>query len=137
MVQTISFERAPDPFADVVLGLTVQRRPVVGRTKRCMPPEGADFLAPSEEVRGEETENPSPGPEWRNGRRRRLRIFRRKAYGFESRLRHQSLKALIAGDLAKLEEAFAVAGAPWTPGRRRDLAQSLGTSGKTTGLGEK
>ncbi len=28
------------------------------------------------------------------------------------------LKALIAGDLAKLEEAFAAAGAPWTPGRR-------------------
>jgi hypothetical protein len=29
-----------------------------------------------------------PEPEWRNGRRRRLKIFRRKAYGFESRLRH-------------------------------------------------
>jgi hypothetical protein len=28
------------------------------------------------------------------------------------------LKALIAGDLAKVEEAFAAAGAPWTPGRR-------------------
>jgi photosystem II stability/assembly factor-like uncharacterized protein len=28
------------------------------------------------------------------------------------------LKALIAGDLAKLEEAFTAAGAPWTPGRR-------------------
>ena len=28
------------------------------------------------------------------------------------------LKALIAGDLAKLEDAFAAAGAPWTPGRR-------------------
>jgi photosystem II stability/assembly factor-like uncharacterized protein len=30
----------------------------------------------------------------------------------------RDLKALIAGDLAKLEEAFAAAGAPWTPGRR-------------------
>jgi len=30
----------------------------------------------------------------------------------------RDLKALIAGDLAKLEEAFATAGAPWTPGRR-------------------
>lgn len=30
----------------------------------------------------------------------------------------RELKALIAGDLAKLEEAFAAAGAPWTPGRR-------------------
>jgi hypothetical protein len=26
----------------------------------------------------------------------------------------RNLKALIAGDLAKLEEAFAAAGAPWT-----------------------
>jgi hypothetical protein len=30
----------------------------------------------------------------------------------------RDLKALIAGELAKLEEAFAAAGAPWTPGRR-------------------
>jgi photosystem II stability/assembly factor-like uncharacterized protein len=30
----------------------------------------------------------------------------------------RDLEALIAGDLAKLEEAFAAAGAPWTPGRR-------------------
>jgi hypothetical protein len=30
----------------------------------------------------------------------------------------RDLKALLAGDLAKLEEAFAAAGAPWTPGRR-------------------
>ncbi|HKV13260.1 MAG TPA: hypothetical protein VJ725_34285 [Thermoanaerobaculia bacterium] len=30
----------------------------------------------------------------------------------------RDLQALIAGDLAKLEEAFAAAGAPWTPGRR-------------------
>jgi photosystem II stability/assembly factor-like uncharacterized protein len=30
----------------------------------------------------------------------------------------RDLKALIAGDLAKLEEAFAAAGAPWIPGRR-------------------
>jgi hypothetical protein len=30
----------------------------------------------------------------------------------------RDLKALITGDLAKLEEAFAAAGAPWTPGRR-------------------
>ena len=30
----------------------------------------------------------------------------------------RDLKALIAGDLAKLEEAFAAAGALWTPGRR-------------------
>jgi hypothetical protein len=30
----------------------------------------------------------------------------------------RDLKALIAGDLAKLEEAFAAAGAPWTPGRQ-------------------
>jgi hypothetical protein len=30
----------------------------------------------------------------------------------------RDLKALIAGDLAKLEEAFAAAGAPWTAGRR-------------------
>jgi hypothetical protein len=30
----------------------------------------------------------------------------------------RDLKALIAGDLAKLEEAFAAAGAPWVPGRR-------------------
>jgi photosystem II stability/assembly factor-like uncharacterized protein len=30
----------------------------------------------------------------------------------------RDLKALIAGDLAKLEEAFAAAGAPWTSGRR-------------------
>src|SRR5215203_1557034 len=30
----------------------------------------------------------------------------------------RDLKALVAGDLAKLEEAFAAAGAPWTPGRR-------------------
>ncbi|HET9225782.1 MAG TPA: glycosyl hydrolase [Thermoanaerobaculia bacterium] len=30
----------------------------------------------------------------------------------------RDLKALIAGDLAKLEEAFAAAGAPWTPGWR-------------------
>ncbi len=30
----------------------------------------------------------------------------------------RDLKALIEGDLAKLEEAFAAAGAPWTPGRR-------------------
>lgn len=30
----------------------------------------------------------------------------------------RDLKALIAGDLAKLEEAFAAAGAPWTPGGR-------------------
>jgi hypothetical protein len=29
----------------------------------------------------------------------------------------RDLKALLAGDLAKLEEAFAAAGAPWTPGR--------------------
>ncbi|HVR97079.1 MAG TPA: glycosyl hydrolase [Thermoanaerobaculia bacterium] len=29
----------------------------------------------------------------------------------------RDLKALIAGDLAKLEEAFAAAGAPWTPGQ--------------------
>jgi hypothetical protein len=29
----------------------------------------------------------------------------------------RDLKALIAGDLAKLEEAFAAAGAPWSPGR--------------------
>jgi hypothetical protein len=28
------------------------------------------------------------------------------------------LKALLAGDLAKLEEAFAAAGAPWILGRR-------------------
>ena len=34
----------------------------------------------------------------------------------------RDLKALIAGDLAKLEEAFAAAGAPWTPGRRVDEA---------------
>ena len=27
------------------------------------------------------------------------------------------LKALKAGDLARLEEAFTAAGAPWTPGR--------------------
>ncbi len=27
-------------------------------------------------------------PEWRNGRRKRLKIARRKACGFESRLRH-------------------------------------------------
>jgi hypothetical protein len=34
----------------------------------------------------------------------------------------RDLKALIAGDLAKLEEAFAAAGAPWIPGRGwRDL----------------
>jgi hypothetical protein len=30
----------------------------------------------------------------------------------------RDLKALVAGDLAKLEEAFAAAGAPWTSGRR-------------------
>jgi hypothetical protein len=30
----------------------------------------------------------------------------------------RDLKALIGGDLAKLEEAFAAAGAPWVPGRR-------------------
>jgi len=30
----------------------------------------------------------------------------------------RDLKALLAGDLAKLGEAFAAAGAPWTPGRR-------------------
>ncbi|HXU33232.1 MAG TPA: glycosyl hydrolase, partial [Thermoanaerobaculia bacterium] len=30
----------------------------------------------------------------------------------------RDLKALIAGDLARLEEAFTAAGAPWTPGRR-------------------
>jgi hypothetical protein len=30
----------------------------------------------------------------------------------------RDLKALIAGDLAKLEEAFAAAAAPWIPGRR-------------------
>ena len=30
----------------------------------------------------------------------------------------RDLEALIAGDLAELEEAFAAAGAPWTPGRR-------------------
>lgn len=30
----------------------------------------------------------------------------------------RDLKALIAGDLAKLAEAFAAAGAPWTPGRQ-------------------
>jgi hypothetical protein len=30
----------------------------------------------------------------------------------------RDLKALIAGDLAKLEEAFAAAGAPWISGRR-------------------
>jgi hypothetical protein len=30
----------------------------------------------------------------------------------------RDLNTLIAGDLAKLEEAFAAAGAPWTPGRR-------------------
>jgi chromosome segregation ATPase len=30
----------------------------------------------------------------------------------------RDLKALIAGDLAKLEEDFAAAGAPWIPGRR-------------------
>jgi len=30
----------------------------------------------------------------------------------------RDLKALIEGDLAKLEEAFAAAGAPWPPGRR-------------------
>jgi photosystem II stability/assembly factor-like uncharacterized protein len=30
----------------------------------------------------------------------------------------RDLKALIAGDLARLEEAFAAAGAPWIPGRR-------------------
>ncbi|HSG41189.1 MAG TPA: glycosyl hydrolase, partial [Thermoanaerobaculia bacterium] len=30
----------------------------------------------------------------------------------------RDLKALIEGDLAKLEEAFTAAGAPWTPGRR-------------------
>jgi hypothetical protein len=32
--------------------------------------------------------------------------------------KERDLKALIAGDLAKLEEAFAAAGAPWIPGRR-------------------
>jgi hypothetical protein len=30
----------------------------------------------------------------------------------------RDLKALITGDLARLEDAFAAAGAPWTPGRR-------------------
>ena len=30
----------------------------------------------------------------------------------------RDLKALILGDLARLEEAFTAAGAPWTPGRR-------------------
>ncbi len=30
----------------------------------------------------------------------------------------RDLKTLIAGDFARLEEAFTVAGAPWTPGRR-------------------
>ncbi len=30
----------------------------------------------------------------------------------------RDLKALITGDLARLEEAFAAAGAPWIPGRR-------------------
>jgi hypothetical protein len=30
----------------------------------------------------------------------------------------RDLKALITGDRVKLEETFAGAGAPWTPGRR-------------------
>ena len=30
----------------------------------------------------------------------------------------RDLKALILGDLARLEDAFTAAGAPWTPGRR-------------------
>ncbi len=45
--------------------------------------------------------------------RRDLEIARAGLGALES-----DLKALIAGDLAKLEEDFAAAGAPWTPGRR-------------------
>jgi hypothetical protein len=30
----------------------------------------------------------------------------------------RDLKSLMLGDLAKLEQAYTAAGAPWTPGRR-------------------
>src|SRR5204863_7102058 len=45
--------------------------------------------------------------------RRDLEIATAGLYALE-----RDLQALIAGDLAKLEAAFAAAGAPWTPGRR-------------------
>ena len=50
---------------------------------------------------------------WPSTQRRDLEIAKAGLDALE-----RDLKALIAGDLVQLEEAFAAAGAPWTPGRR-------------------
>ena len=43
--------------------------------------------------------------------------LRRATTDYFGYLMERDLKALIAGDLARLEEAFTAASAPWTPGR--------------------
>lgn len=57
-----------------------------------------DEVPSARQVRERERVRWQPAPEWRNGRRSRLKPGGRKAWGFESLLRHQARPSAIVRD---------------------------------------